>query len=352
MPTADHNPEKRAGGPIFIVGSGSSGSHLLASFLDAHTQISFGPELWAFNRREFFQPFANVRQKMAGWLESGLMTDWPLSVTAFFRDPGHYGHTTASILDLVRQSKTHREFIDGFFRETLEKRQKSIWGEKTLSNYRCLDHLVRIYPDARIIHMARHGLDTMVSFMKRGNSAHEAASHWMFENAGVLAWKDDPRYLLVRYEDLVRDTQSEIQRVCNHLGVSFEPSMLDGSNHDSRSYWSKRADGNYHSTWTNRPDGAVSSAAVGRYVQELSQDAESLFWAVELTWYARHVVRTELRRTSEVMAALGYPSTPQRSLPGVAFETRAKLARSYLSRAMNELRVYRRLYLPRTLLLW
>jgi hypothetical protein len=349
MPEQDS--QNRAGGPIFIVGAGSAGTHLLASFLDAHSQISLGPELWVFNRRQFFQPFATVRQNMSAWLERGLMTDWPLSVATFFRDSRHYGHTPASIVDLARQSATHREFIDRFFQPTLKERGKSIWGEKTLSNYRCLEDLVRIYPEARIIHMARHGLDTMVSFMKRDTSAHESAAYWMFENAGVLAWRNDPRYLLVRYEDLVRDTNSEVRRVCKHLGVDFEASMLDGTNQDSRSYWSKRADGNYHSSWTSRPDGAVSSAGIGRYAQELSPESEALFWAVELPWYTRRVARTDLRRASEIMAALGYPSTPQRDLPRIGLETRAKVAHSYLLKAKEELRQHRRLYPPCAVLL-
>jgi hypothetical protein len=34
------------------------------------------------------------------------------------------------------------------------------------------------------------------------------------------------RYLLVRYEDLVTDPDRELRRVCDFLGVSFDPSMI------------------------------------------------------------------------------------------------------------------------------
>ena len=34
------------------------------------------------------------------------------------------------------------------------------------------------------------------------------------------------RYLLVRYEDLVTDPERELRRVCDFLGVSFDPSMI------------------------------------------------------------------------------------------------------------------------------
>ncbi len=337
-------------GPIFIVGCGSSGTHLLASILDGHSSIACGPELWVFNHRMFFQPFTRVQSRLAIWMKSGLVTDWPQEQLAFFTNITAYGHTPASAMALAKSCTTHKEFIDGFYRDFLHDRHKAIWAEKTLGNYRCLDLLLTLYPNARIVHMARNGLDSMVSLMKRGMSPYLAAARWIFDNAGALAWGNDSRYMLLRYEDVVKDTESEVRKLCGHIGVNFEATMITGGNHESRAYWQRFSNGNYHRTWQHRPDRMVTSASVERHLQELSPHAEAVFWGVRLTWFSQRALGTHLRSAADAMAALGYTHSPHRALPRLGLKVQAKIARSYLKRAARELCEHKRIYMPHAFL--
>lgn len=142
-----------------------------------------------------------------------------------------------------------------------------ILGEKTPTNLYYVPKLIEWYPQAKIIHTFRDPRATFVSAAKRVR-----AGSWGFRDklppipkmvmAPVLnvvtlayisrAWfaalrlhnryskRFAGKYEMVRFEDLITDPQSELERLCHFLGIPFENRMVEevkivgSSFHDQR----------------------------------------------------------------------------------------------------------------------
>jgi hypothetical protein len=118
---------------------------------------------------------------------------------------------------------------------------KSRWGDKTPMYMQHLPLLERLFSDARFVHLIRDGRDTAVSFLSmppgivtrtwaHPETAGDFACEWRaeVEAARALGARVGPgRFLEIRYEDLVADPERELQRICDHAGLDFEPAMLE-----------------------------------------------------------------------------------------------------------------------------
>ena len=67
----------------------------------------------------------------------------------------------------------------------------------------------------------------------------QAIERWVRDNRPVEEWQEDPRVRLVRYEELVRDCEETLRGVCDFLGESYEPAMLDFHERPSRLFTGK-----------------------------------------------------------------------------------------------------------------
>ncbi len=100
---------------------------------------------------------------------------------------------------------------------------------------------MRIWPNARFIHIVRDGRDVARSQLELG---------WVGNvYTGVQAWIDAERLwekvrevvpasrrIDLKYEDLVTDAEGELTRICDFLDLSYDPAMLrynEDSTYDS-----------------------------------------------------------------------------------------------------------------------
>jgi hypothetical protein len=125
---------------------------------------------------------------------------------------------------------------------------KAIFGEKTPAHIRWADTLLAWYPTARIVHMVRDPRGVYRSELKRRTAHPESLPYrwlvrapllmrgfvlletaWAWANAvahhRTLSRRYPANYRMVRFEDLVRDPQAEIGRLCAFLGVAEERRM-------------------------------------------------------------------------------------------------------------------------------
>jgi acyl carrier protein len=84
--------------------------------------------------------------------------------------------------------------------------------------------MIRSFDDARI--------DQLIPFMRESNFSRRQLAEltWLVANENVanfFAKLPPERCLLVRYEDLVRESESSVRRICDFLGVAFTTEMLD-----------------------------------------------------------------------------------------------------------------------------
>jgi len=211
--------------PFFIVGSSRSGTTLLRLILCGHSRLHVPPETWFI---------------------ADLVAHFPLSTPlspAQVHDAtevmaGHYRWPDLEIpADALRAqaaalaSPTLADLIDLPYREHLRRAGKPRFGDKTPPYIAIVPELLALYPDARFINLTRDGRDVAISFVDahfHGRPYH-ADFEWTAAVRLAAQWRASPHaahILDVRYEDLVRDPEPVVRRICDFLGEVFEPAMF------------------------------------------------------------------------------------------------------------------------------
>jgi hypothetical protein len=90
-----------------------------------------------------------------------------------------------------------------------------------------------LFPNTKFIHIIRDGRDVAQSVLKMDwgpNDIIEAAEWWRDHvRLGRCMGKMLPpdRYMEIRYEDLVLDTENNLRRICDFLGLPYAVEMLN-----------------------------------------------------------------------------------------------------------------------------
>lgn len=119
---------------------------------------------------------------------------------------------------------------------------KERWGEKTPYNLFYADVLADMFPGARFIYLVRdpravvRSMNAIVYFsddtaLNALNWRHAATHGYALLKTSVPA----RQRITMRYEDVVRDPEVHLRRICAFLGVTFETAMLE-FHKDSRKY--------------------------------------------------------------------------------------------------------------------
>jgi hypothetical protein len=193
--------------PFFLVGSERSGTTLLRLMLDGHPQLACNAEFeYAVERMPEGGGFPDLDDYYRF-----LQTDRIYLASSFAID----------------RSLSYPELIDSFL---VQKR-----GTKPLVGatvHRHFDRLLRIWPDARFIHLLRDGRDVARSVVEMGWAGNAWAGSAVWATAeelwgGLSKQLPADRHLSVRFEDLIQDPVRELGRICQFCGVSYDPAMLD-----------------------------------------------------------------------------------------------------------------------------
>ncbi len=214
--------------PIFIVGSGGSGTTLLRLMLNAHPHLAippesnFVPEVWkAFERAQPCSP--QTRLEILRFLEA-----FP-SYHDFKLDRVRL---ESRLLALPRPMLS--DVLDAVYREYAEREGKPRWGDKTPGYVEQMKRLNALFPDCLIIHLIRDGRDAALSMLARGvgpRTLYGAAKEWAGrvrrgrrDGAQVLGGF---RYLEVYYERLVAEPRETLERICAFIGEPMDDRMLE-----------------------------------------------------------------------------------------------------------------------------
>ena len=114
-----------------------------------------------------------------------------------------------------------------------ERAGKPRWGDQTGLVERYAGPIFAALPGVRIIHMVRDPRDRYegsLSMWPSGRGRAGAASaRWRYSidlgERNARRWPG--RYRLLRYEDLVRNPEQVVANLCEFVGESFEPAMMD-----------------------------------------------------------------------------------------------------------------------------
>jgi len=205
---AESDPRTRA--PVFIVGPLRSGTTMLRLMLDHHPQINI------FGEFEYPVMHADHCAQDADWPTVSAYCDW-LETNRMFCDARVTLRRDLSYPDLVRN----------FFSQHAAMTEKAIVGATVHSRF---DLIAKLWPKARFIHTVRDPRDVAGSAVAQGWTGHVyfGAKFWLEPELRWEALDDVPpeQKIEVRYEELVRNPQAELARLCTFLGLAYDSAML------------------------------------------------------------------------------------------------------------------------------
>ncbi len=237
--------------PVIIGGCGRSGTTLLRVMLDSHRNVCCGPE------SELFLPKLIRPQRLA----------------RYFDVP------PAEFERLYRGVASRGEFIDLFFASYCHRTDKRRWGEKTPRNVTRLQYIFTLFPRARFINVIRDGRDVVCSLRTHPRykvidgrlvpantrkPLEECITRWVHDVEASRPFWTDPRYMEVRYEDLVDDPGATLRRLLRFIDEPWDERMLRYHEVDSNSRDVTKFPQNPEATRPLTPD------SIGRWQWELS----------------------------------------------------------------------------------
>ena len=206
----------------FVVGLTRSGTTLLRMMLDAHPELTVPPET------HFVPDLIKAAREEAG-------AEGMLAAITENRTWGDF-----SIAESDMRSRLERvapgdggAAVRAFFRAYAERQGKPRWGDKTPAYMLAVTRIGRALPEARFIHLIRDGRDVALSQTARAINEQppppEQAARWAKrirksrEQAERLG---GDRYVEARYEDLVRDPEPTLRRICDFVELAYDERML------------------------------------------------------------------------------------------------------------------------------
>lgn len=226
--------------PIFVVGTGRSGTTLMQRMLSAHSKIAITPET-------HFMRWVSERENIHG-SPKDFDTFWK-EYTSWYRFT-YLGLDAERCLKLIDQlgARTFKNIFSAVMLAHMERYKKERTGEKSPSHVNYIPLLLKWFPNAKIIVMQRdpravvasklgtpwvqdritatsfrHGLLTS----SRWHELLEGTDVWSNTYGSIVPkWESDDRIKVVSYEDLCHNPEIIARSVCQFLGEKYEKAML------------------------------------------------------------------------------------------------------------------------------
>lgn len=261
--------------PIFIVGVHRSGTTLLRFMLNSSPRIYIPPESDFVPRFFGRHPQGPLSQHRIAQLldiifrRYRLVKEWrdelpdPLAFAAAMPEP------------------TPAAFLQALYGQYAQQHGAQRWGDKTPIYASYMDLIATMLPAAQFIHIIRDGRDVALSMLDKWGDKefhvdiYFTARNWCrrIREAQASATHLGPeRYYEMRYEALVEEPETELQRLCRFLGEPYLPEMAE----PHRLGRQQIAVGDFHAP-VRQPPG---TARVGRWRREMSAADLRLFQRV------------------------------------------------------------------------
>ena len=246
-----------------------SGSNLMTRLMNGHSEVT-GPSpshiflILTENRSRYGslendENWKNLLNDTVALLNTNI-GDW---ITCF----------TVDQLDEIVKERTLGELLSTIYRTEAEAQGKRYVFIKENHVYRFHSFIAANFDNPKFVYLVRDPRDMALSWKKAANlrgCVVRAAETWKNDqNYGLMLAHTlllIHRIHIIRYEDLVHDTESVLRRLCDYLGIMFEPSMIElEMNEDNRTYSEKNPD------WKNvaKP---VMKENFNKFINQLSED--------------------------------------------------------------------------------
>ena len=220
---------------FFILGRPRTGSTLLRTLFDAHPQVII-PQEWPMLLLLHFQ-FEKVTYWDKPKLESfyqALFQPLRISFWSIRNWPGidlELLHTNLMLCEGNQTLETLLKVVYFHYNSFFEKKEIVLIGDKNpaISNHPEL--LAKLFPTAKFIHLVRDYRDNLVSLLEVDFEMPNVSlltyrwkySYRVIEKAAAI---HPDRFLTIRYEDLVKQPESQFGQLCSFLGIPEDASIF------------------------------------------------------------------------------------------------------------------------------
>lgn len=213
--------------PLFVVGCPRSGTTMLALMLHAHPNLAIPPEtrflVKTWRERHAFGDLQAEGQRLE---LASTVTEWGSRVRDLGLDPADLRKK------ILEGPPTIGSAFGIVFREFAQLHGRGRWGDKRPAYYQEVDVLLRLFPDAQIVHIIRDGRANVASLKRMPWWSYDSitsmatwalAEHCMQRNKKRLP---ADTFYPIRYESLVADPETELRKLCTFLDEDFHEAML------------------------------------------------------------------------------------------------------------------------------
>jgi hypothetical protein len=204
---------------VFLIGPPRSGSTLLTRMLGAHSEIHAPAEPHLLTPLAHLGYYASVEKAPYD----------PIISRAGIREVvADLPQGEADYLDSLRR------YTDAVYEKLLAPTGRTLLLDKTPAYSLILDFAARLYPKAKFIVLMRHPMAIWSSYVSSFfDGDHEVAHNHnplleRYVPAIARFVREQPVDLhLVRYEELVRDPDTQMSQLCTYLDIPFEAGMVN-----------------------------------------------------------------------------------------------------------------------------
>lgn len=214
--------------PFFMFGFERSGTTLLSMMVGAHPLIAvpFSVTGMWYRYNGCLSEYNDISNRLElERLVDDLLSEpriglWDINLS---RKEILQGLTPGNFASVV--TRFHQAYAAG--------KSKPFWGNIDIATIYHMDSAHKWFPDARFIHIIRDGRDVALShetYPYGVSNTLECAFKWdrtVACNLKMGAMLNPHQYMVLRYEDLIRDCENTLKRLCKFLKVAYSPAMMD-----------------------------------------------------------------------------------------------------------------------------
>jgi hypothetical protein len=256
--------------PIFVIGYMHSGTTLLINILKSHSTVFSG------NREtKYFMHLPMIRKTFPNLKDDKVLRNFVYYVIAVVKtgfsknDLNKKGKVKfelawfggdekrlEALMEDARKNRNHESMFALVSDHMTQATGKKRWVEKTPTHIFHLDEIIETIPDALFVEIVRDPRDVLASKKTRRQTVWSSEKYagqrekknlekafdpvwdslsWRSAiRAGQIAREKYPdKIFSIRYEDLTRNPEEAVKKICSFLKMDFEPQMLDVSTRNS-----------------------------------------------------------------------------------------------------------------------
>ncbi len=275
--------------PIFIIGCPRSGTTVLARILNNHSQVASATETHFFNHLSTQKNYdwTNLDENfLKDFFNETRVEDFCSLLKIDFEEFLAKFTQTQTDTSLNKEDQNQKRVFSTLMLILLERKNKERACEKTPQHLLSIEKILRIYPDAKIIHLIRDGRDTVNSLIKmpwRPEGLLNNSRFWKrYARLGLEInqnYKNQKEnFLSVRYENLLLNPETSFQEICNFIELDFETEMLSNKAQEKKN----GIFSSWESSWKHKAMEELDSTRVGAWKKELSDKDKTLInWHLE-----------------------------------------------------------------------